>query len=127
MANAAKEFVVIADYTKESDTLGKKWTKGLPIEVIPMAYKAISDQIVKRLGGTPVLRMAKAKAGPVVTDNGNFIIDWNFESKKRSKNEWTDINSTIKMIPGVVETGLFIDMTSKVYFGCQDGSVSTKP
>lgn len=127
VANAAKEFVVIADFTKESDNLGTKWTKGLPIEVIPMAYKTVSDQIEKRLSGKAVLRMAKAKAGPVVTDNSNFIIDWLFESKKRDKNEWTAINSAIKMIPGVVETGLFINMTSRVYFGRQDGGVSTTP
>lgn len=45
--------------------------------MIPAAYVPVMNQI-KKLGGAPVLRMAKSKAGPVVTDNGNFIVDANF-------------------------------------------------
>jgi len=66
-------FVVIADYRKMSDNLGTSWSY-VPIEVIPMAYKPVQNQIVEKLGGKVELRMAKNKAGPVVTDNGGLIL-----------------------------------------------------
>ncbi|XP_054159625.1 ribose-5-phosphate isomerase-like [Oppia nitens] len=128
VAMAAKELIIVADCTKESQYLGQHWTKGLPIEVIPMAYKVVINKLEQQLNGKACLRMAKAKAGPVVTDNGNFIIDWIFpinESEKRDIKYWTEVNTKIKLIAGVVETGLFIDMTSVVYFGSNDGSVKT--
>ncbi|KAJ3346612.1 hypothetical protein HDU91_006991 [Kappamyces sp. JEL0680] len=68
IANSKKWFVV-ADYRKDSALLGSQWSKGVPIEVIPMAYKAVMAKLEK-LGGKPTLRMAVNKAGPVVTDNG---------------------------------------------------------
>ncbi|CAG2161863.1 unnamed protein product [Oppiella nova] len=131
VASASKELIIVADYTKESTDLGLKWTKGLPIEVIPMAYKTVTNKIEKQFKGSAVLRMAKAKAGPVVTDNGNFVIDWMFPAKtkeeKRDIKYWSEVNTSIKMMAGVVETGLFIGMTTRVYFGHNDGSVTTFP
>lgn len=76
VAFAAKKFVVIADYRKESAALGEQWTQGVPVEVVPMAYVPLSRSM-RALGGEPVLRMAQRKAGPVVTDNGNFVLDVN--------------------------------------------------
>lgn len=119
VAAAAKIFVVIADYRKDSTALGEQWKKGIPIEVIPMAYCPVKLKIEKELGGQAVLRQAKAKAGPVVTDNGNFILDWVFDKI----HDWEKVNQQIMMIPGVVETGLFVGMASVAYFGMQDGSV----
>merc|ERR1712179_268747 len=101
VAAAAKEFVVIADYRKDSNSLGEQWSKGVPIEVIPMAYRPIQLKIESELGGQAILRQAKAKAGPLVTDNGNFILDWVFKSPTK---DWNNINQQIVMIPGVVET-----------------------
>ncbi|XP_013791728.1 ribose-5-phosphate isomerase-like isoform X1 [Limulus polyphemus] len=121
VSSCSQNFIVIADHRKDSKELGQNWTKGIPIEVIPMAFVPVQRRLEK-LGGTPVLRMAIAKAGPVITDNGNFIIDWKFSEVR----EWTVINQTIKMIPGVVETGLFIDMAKRAYFGQEDGSVIEK-
>lgn len=89
-------------------------------QVIPMGYKPLEHKL-KAMGGRPVLRMAKAKAGPVVTDNGNFILDVDF-------GEISDpaaLNTQIGMLPGVVEAGLFVGMASKAYFGQEDGSVVT--
>lgn len=123
VASAAKTLIIVADYTKKASFLGEQWTKGIPIEVIPMSYKLVQKKIEAALGGSAELRMAKAKAGPLVTDNSNFILDWKFTPS--ASNNWTEINTTIKLIPGVVETGLFIGMTSKVYFGNQDGTVTT--
>lgn len=118
VASCSKKFIVIADYRKDSKNLGDKWTKGIPIEVIPMAYIPIQLKLEK-IGGPAVLRMAKAKAGPVITDNGNFILDWHFEKI----HDWDKIHKYIKLIPGVVETGLFVNMANKAYFGQDDGTV----
>ncbi|KAG2465970.1 RPIA isomerase, partial [Polypterus senegalus] len=82
---------------KESKVLGEKWKKGIPIEVIPMAYVPVTRAITRQFGGTADLRMAVSKAGPVVTDNGNFLIDWKFD---RIHN-WTEVNTAIKLIPGL--------------------------
>ncbi|CAG2195594.1 rpiA [Mytilus edulis] len=58
--------------------------------------------------------------GPVVTDNGNFVIDWQFQSLPQ---DWNQINQQIVLIPGVLDTGLFINMAKKAYFGREDGSL----
>uniref|UniRef100_A0A8B9KW48 ribose-5-phosphate isomerase n=1 Tax=Astyanax mexicanus TaxID=7994 RepID=A0A8B9KW48_ASTMX len=122
VAGCAKHFVVIADYRKDSKALGQQWKKGVPVEVIPMAYVPVSRTIARRFGGEAVLRMAVSKAGPVVTDNSNFILDWKFEHAQN----WKEVNTAIKMIPGVVETGLFVGMAERVYFGMEDGSVKIR-
>ncbi|XP_066535112.1 ribose-5-phosphate isomerase [Hoplias malabaricus] len=122
VAGCAKHFIVIADYRKDSKVLGQQWKKGVPIEVIPMAYVPVSRAIAHRFGGEAALRMAISKAGPVVTDNSNFILDWKFETAQN----WKEVNTAIKMIPGVVETGLFVGMAERVYFGMEDGSVKTR-
>jgi len=120
VASCAKEFVVVADFRKESMKLGENWKKGIPIEVIPMAYQPVIKRL-NQFGGDAQLRLAKMKAGPVVTDNGNFVIDWQFRDVSP---DWKKQNVDIKMIPGVVETGLFVGMASVAYFGREDGSVA---
>ncbi|KAK3890086.1 hypothetical protein Pcinc_005931 [Petrolisthes cinctipes] len=119
VAAAANLFVVIADYRKNSRVLGEQWTKGVPIEVLPMAYRPVQMKIESKLGGKAILRQAKAKAGPVVTDNGNFVLDWVFDRT----HDWQQVNQEIMMIPGVVETGLFVNMAKIAYFGMEDGTV----
>ena len=70
---------MIADHRKDSLTLGQQWLKGVPVEVVPMAYVPIQKKMIEQFGAEfATLRMAKAKAGPVVTDNGNFILDVHF-------------------------------------------------
>ncbi|KAK1122844.1 hypothetical protein K0M31_009287 [Melipona bicolor] len=120
VASCANQFVIIADYTKNSQQLGEHYKKGIPIEVVPMAYTAIQKRIEDNYGGLVQVRMALAKAGPVITDNGNFILDWHFPP---GLSNWNKINIEISMMPGVVETGLFIKMAKKVFFGMPDGSV----
>ncbi|KAK2494671.1 hypothetical protein MC885_002964 [Smutsia gigantea] len=122
VAGYASCFIVIADFRKDSKNLGDQWHKGIPIEVIPMAYVPVSRAVTQRFGGEIELRMAVNKAGPVVTDNGNFILDWKFDRVHK----WSEVNTAIKMIPGVVDTGLFINMAERVYFGMQDGSVTMR-
>ena len=118
IAYNSKKLVIIADFRKKSSKLGENWKKGVPIEVMPIAYIPIMNKL-KKLGGTPKLRMAQAKAGPLVTDNGNFIIDVDFGIMDSP----SDIDFKISQIPGVVDTGFFIGMTSKAYIGQEDGKV----
>lgn len=123
VASAAKNFVIIGDSSKNSIYLGEKYKKGVPVEVIPVSHKLVGKKIKDRFGGDSILRMAKAKCGPVVTDNGNFILDWVFPAEI---NDWTKVHTDIKLIPGVVETGLFVGMATKVYLGNPDGTVFEK-
>jgi ribose 5-phosphate isomerase A len=118
IASSSKKLVIIVDYTKKSDYLGENWKKGVPIEIIPLAYIPIMKRLEK-LGGTPNLRMAQAKAGPVVSDNGNFIIDVDFGKIENPK----ELNLILLQIPGVVDTGLFVNMASKAYIGQKDGTI----
>lgn len=121
VAGAAKVFVVIADYRKDTNVLGTAWTKGIPVEVIPMAYMPAMVQL-KKLGGKPVLRMATSKAGPCVTDNGCLILDVDFGKVTNPRQMDLDIRD----IPGVVCTGLFVQMASVAFFGMADGTVKTR-
>ncbi|KAI8914626.1 ribose 5-phosphate isomerase A-domain-containing protein [Gorgonomyces haynaldii] len=117
IANSRRCYIV-ADHRKESQILGTAWTKGVPLEVIPSAYKTVQHKI-KHLGGDPILRMAVNKAGPVVTDSGNFVIDAVFGQIQKPK----ELNTKLTNIVGVVETGLFCDMVHGVYLGMADGTV----
>jgi len=128
IAYCAKKFVVIADSRKKSSKLGQNWDRGIPIEVFPASYRIVQEKIENLYGGKANLRENNStqKAGPVVTDNGNFILDWVFETKDSNSNvnyDWKTINISIKMIPGVIETGLFIGMAKIAYFGKADGTV----
>ncbi|OUC40076.1 putative ribose 5-phosphate isomerase A, partial [Trichinella nativa] len=107
---------------KQSRYLGEQWPF-VPIEVLPSAFQPIMQRIQNTYGGECNLRMALKKAGPVVTDNGNFIIDWKFPSVVNGNLSLKQLNEKIIMIPGVVETGFFIDVVTKAYFGMKDGSV----
>ena len=119
LASNSKKLIIIADFRKNSGKLGTNWKKGVPIEVIPMAYFPIMKKL-KKLGGEPILRMAKSKSGPLITDNGNFIIDTDFGEIDNP----SELNATILSIPGVVDTGLFIGMASVAYIGEKNGNVS---
>jgi ribose 5-phosphate isomerase A len=72
------------------------------------------------MGGTPILRLASKKAGPVVTDNGNFVIDVDFGQI----DDPVKLNLELSMIVGVVETGLFCGLVDACYFGMEDGQVT---
>ncbi|BET01868.1 Ribose-5-phosphate isomerase [Nesidiocoris tenuis] len=122
VASCARKLVIVADSTKNSTSLGQQYKK-IPVEVIPLAYNPILQRITQQFGGTAELRMGKMKAGPIVSDNGNFIVDWFFPT---GIEDWKTVNERIKMMPGVVETGLFVDMAQIAYFGGPDGSLSVK-
>ncbi|VDL95713.1 unnamed protein product [Schistocephalus solidus] len=94
----AKSFVVIADESKRASYLGEKWKRGLPIEVVPMASTTVKNEIERRFGGVAKLRMAVSKMGPVVTDNGNFLLDWQFDADPSIN--WRQMDIDLHLIPG---------------------------
>lgn len=123
VADSSNEFILVADERKNTGVLGRGWKKGVPIEVVPNAYNKIIKEL-KALNGSPTVRPgAPAKAGPVITDNGNFIVDCDFGEIKVS--EVAELNAKIKAMVGVVETGLFVKMAQKAYIGNADGTVTT--
>jgi ribose 5-phosphate isomerase A len=79
---------------------------------LPFAISTVKRRIVE-IDGEPTLREGKGKVGPVITDNGNAIIDAYFGLINKPE----DLHQKIKMIPGVVETGIFIGLTDIAYIG----------
>lgn len=109
VAAASKKFVCIADESKLVDVMGKF---PLPIEVIPMARSLVAREIIKQIGGEPVLREG------FTTDNGNIILDvHNLEIMEPTKME-----QILNNITGVVTNGLFaIKPANVLLLGTQDG------
>jgi ribose 5-phosphate isomerase A len=117
----SSKLVIIADYRKVSNRLGVAWTKGVPVEVISSALHPVQRKI-RAMGGNPVLRMGgSAKAGPVVTDNGNLLVDAIFGAIEDARK----LHLQLVTIPGVVDSGIFVGMAEKAYIGMEDGSVKT--
>jgi ribose 5-phosphate isomerase A len=116
VASAAKQFVVVADETKLVEKLGTGcW---VPMEVLPFGL-ATAMKYIEELGGKPILRESKRKVGPVVTDNGNYIVDVDFGAISDAE----ELNSSLKLVPAVIETGIFTGMVDVVYLGKADGIV----
>jgi ribose 5-phosphate isomerase A len=111
VASASKKLVIVADEIKKVKVLGES-NHPVPIEVIPFATPIVMHKI-KEMGGKPFLRESNKKVGPVITDNGNIIIDVKFGIV----HEPAELNHKLKGIPGVVETGLFVKMADVIYLG----------
>ena len=110
---SAKRFVVVADDSKMSEKLDRE----VPVEVLPFAKELVVKKI-RELGGKPELRMASRKDGPVITDNGNFVLDVAFGVIE----DPAALSLQLSGIPGVVEHGVFSNV-DEVYVGKTDGSV----
>ncbi len=106
----AEQFIVVVDGSKMVDKLGSTFL--LPVEVLPMAMTPVMRAIAK-LGGKPELRMGVKKAGPVITDQGNFVIDVKFDSIDNP----AELEKTLNNLPGVLENGLFVGVTDVVLIG----------
>lgn len=113
---AAKFFVVVVDDKKQSKKIGEKWA--VPVEVIPTALNIVIRKLTS-MGAKPELRMGVKKMGPVITDNGNFIID----AKLGIIEDPAAMEKKLNEITGVVENGIFANMASIIYMGKSDGSI----
>ena len=113
VATMASQFVVIVDESKLVPRLGT--TLDIPIEIILPALGYVTE-VVTRLGGEARLRMGLNKDGPVVTDNGQLIIDAKFGLDV----DLREVDARLHRTPGVLDTGLFFDLAAKVLVGVSD-------
>jgi ribose 5-phosphate isomerase A len=111
VARRADRFVVVVDSTKLVDTLNLGFL--LPVEVLPGAWRQVQGQL-KEMGADAQLRMAVRKAGPVVTDQGNLVLDAKFAGGITNPSA---LEKEINNLPGVLENGLFVDITDQVLVG----------
>ncbi len=116
VASRAKQFVVLVDESKIVDQLGHRMP--LPIEVVPMAVTPIM-QVVRQLGAQAEIRMGMKKDGPVVSDQGMWIVDAMFDGITEPEH----VNDVLLKTPGVVDHGLFIGLATNVLVGRSDGTV----
>jgi len=92
---------IIVDDSKLVDKLGTKFP--VPVEVFPSALPYVEEKL-KVLGATSIiLRLATGKDGPIITENGNLLLDVKFD------HIGTDLEIKIKSITGVIDSGLFIN------------------
>ena len=111
VASKADQLLIVVDETKLVENLNLSFP--LPIEVLPNAWKHVHDEIIE-MHGSSTLRMATKKAGPVVTDQGNLILDVLFNDGIKNPRE---VEMSINNITGVLENGLFVDLVDKVLVG----------
>lgn len=109
---AADRFVVVVDPSKLSPQLDHP----VPLAVLPDARTVVAED-VRALGGQPSLRAAERKDGPVVTDDGNLVLDCEFGTVE----DPADLTADLSALPGVVEHGLFVGMADEVVVGTEDG------
>ncbi len=119
LAARCKEFIVIVDDSKLTDNLARACA--IPVEVIPEA-RIVVEKGLQKLGATEIiLRPATGKHGPIITEAGNIILDVQMPSISQ------DMESKIKSIVGVVESGLFIGYSDEVIVASKDGIRSLTP
>jgi ribose 5-phosphate isomerase A len=116
---AARQFVVLVEWHKVVDRIPTR--NPVPIEVVPWAWRHVAREVERRFGGVVKLRQDGGKLGPVVTDSGNYILDWIPPSALDPSAE-----DALKLMPGVVETGIFAKRRDAVVLVArEDGKVYT--
>ena len=118
-AYASSLFAVIVDETKLTERLGTGFP--VPVEVVPEA-RVQAARALDKLGASASLREALRKAGPVITEHGNLILDIRFGSPIDPSIMETELNK----IPGIVENGLFTRNPPVVYIARSNGSIETR-
>jgi ribose 5-phosphate isomerase A len=114
VAGAARKFIVVVDESKMVPALNAP----VPVEVLPFAARPVSIRL-REIGGLPVLREGVKKDGPVITDNGNFVIDCSFFQIENPE----EMEMTLSEIPGIVGNGIFAKFVKKtvVISGSKNG------
>lgn len=109
---AADRFVIVTDEDRATDPLDFP----VPVEVLPDARTLVAEW-VREQGGIPTLRMmGRAADGPLVTVNGNLLLDCDFGGIE----DPTERATALAALPGVVDHGLFVDMVDEFYIGTDD-------
>lgn len=116
LAKAASQFIAVADASKLVSHIGQNFT--IPIEVIPFAWQ-LTKKSLETLGGVGELRPNPAKDGFWITSHGSYVLDMRFDKNLDA----SALNTLINNTPGVVEHGIFHQLTDLVLIA-QDGVVS---
>lgn len=119
VAYNSEQVVMVVDESKLVDHLGLQFP--IPVEVVPEARLTVTRSL-ERLGAVVQVRMAEKKMGPVVTDNGNILLDIRFEAAIDPEALEIEMNR----IPGVMENGLFTRCNPLVYVGRSNGTVDVQ-
>ena len=104
VASVSREEIIIVSGGKLVKQLG---AFPLPVEVIPFSWQVVFFQL-ESIQGNPKLRINHGQ--PIVTDQGNFILDCHFQKIKNAE----QLEQQLNMIPGVVENGLFINLCTRM-------------
>jgi ribose 5-phosphate isomerase A len=119
VAYASKAFALVVDETKLTKNLGLKFP--VPLELIPEARIPVCKSL-EALGAEVSLREAVRKAGPVITEHGNILLDIRFKSPV----DPGALEAELNRIPGVVENGFFTRLRPQVFVGRQDGTLEIR-
>ena len=111
VASAARQRIIMVDVSKCVGCLG---AFPLAVEIIPFGWEVTRRQL-EQFGGVPTLRQREGK--PFVTDQGHYIIDCALSQIEDAPR----LNHQLNQLPGVVENGLFVDMTDRLIIGSPDG------
>ena len=114
LAHNAKQRIIIVDSSKKVPTLG---AFPLPIEVIPFSLESVTAELEK-IGLSPLLRIKNKEV--FNTDEGNVILDCSIQSTSKTLYE---LNTQLLAIPGIVETGLFLDYVDLLIMGKENDVV----
>lgn len=118
LAKAATQFIAVADASKLVSYIGQNFT--IPIEVIPFAWQ-MAKKNLEAVGGIGDLRPNAAKDGFWITSHGSYVLDMRFDASINA----STLNALINNTPGVVEHGIFHQLTDLVLIA-QDGVVSER-
>ncbi|PPC90841.1 MAG: ribose 5-phosphate isomerase A, partial [Methylotenera sp.] len=118
LAKAASQFIAVADASKLVSYIGQNFT--IPIEVIPFAWQ-MAKKNLEAVGGIGDLRPNAAKDGFWITSHGSYVLDMRFDASINA----STLNALINNTPGVVEHGIFHQLTGLVLIA-QDGVVSER-
>jgi ribose 5-phosphate isomerase A len=120
VAASCQEYVIIVDETKFAEVLGTN--QEVFLEVHPFAITPVLKKIIS-MGAKAAVRQAANKLGPVVTDNGNNIIDALFGPIEKPR----DLNGRLHSVQGLIETGLFIEYANLAFIGTKTSVMKVKP
>jgi ribose 5-phosphate isomerase A len=119
VAAASRRQVILVGHDKLVDKLGVRGR--IPIEVLPFACRPVLRR-VRALGLEPVVRVDRGR--PIITDNGNLTIDCGLGAPLPNTSAAHALQSALRAIPGVVDTGLFLGTADSVLVGYPDGRVA---
>ena len=118
-AYSSAAYAITVDESKTKDHLGTGFP--VPVEVVSEA-RATAARALEKLGATVTLREALRKAGPVITEHGNLLLDIRFTGPV----DPVAMEKEINQIPGVVENGFFTRIRPAVYIACGNGTVKVR-